>query len=207
MFVFRRTRIANPGDQPEARRYAVTVATQASAITGRQITAFETLFGGPAGAISWSTPVKDMADFGAMTEKLNGAPNLSESLAAASKLWATHGDDALYELVANAITSSDAELYVSTAATPQPGRIADAVVYGVQVQAYLQKAGFQSAFGTSPFGTFGEVGWLLAAGSMKEVDRFRTFTSSDAGFAQLLADSGPLFLPGSGVNRLVRRLD
>jgi hypothetical protein len=204
MYVFNRTRITNPTDLPEAKALAVKIASVASKIVGRPITAFETRFGGP-GHISWSTPVEDMATLGDLTEKLSADPAFQKLMDKGRSLWG-HAEDQLMQIIASSITSSENQLYASTVATPAPGKLAEVVAYGVKVQEYVTKAGFHGVFGASTFGRYGEVGWLAAFDSMTEVDAFQKFLHSDTGMAKLIDSSGPLFVAGSGFNRLVSRL-
>jgi hypothetical protein len=204
MYIFSRTRIANPADAPAARELAVQMATATSKITGQPITAFETRFGDP-GSITWSTTVKDMAQLDDLTTKLAADPTYLKLLAQARPLFSLP-TDRLMQIVASSITSSQNTLYSSTSAVTSPGNLAAAIGFGIHVQEYVAKAGFAGLFGTSVFGAYGEVGWMLAADSMAEMDRFRAFQTSDAGFAKLIDEGGSLFIPGSGVNRLVSRI-
>lgn len=204
MYIFNRTRIVNPTDLPEARELAPKLASAASKILGQPITAFETLFGGP-GILSWSGVFEDMATFGDQSAKLAADPTFQKLTDKGRSLWG-HPQDLLMHIIASSITSSENQLYASTSAIPLPGKIADAVAFGVKVQEYVTKAGFKGAFAASTFGPYGELGWLGGFDSMAELDSFQKFRNSDAGFAKLVDGSGPLFVANASVNRLVRRL-
>jgi hypothetical protein len=204
MYVFNRIRIVNPTDLPEARDLAPKLASAASKILGKPITSFETLFGGP-GHLSWSGVVEDMATLADDAAKLAADPSYQKLAAKGLSLWG-HPEDLLMHIIASSITSSENPLYASTSAVPMPGKIAEAMAFGVKVQEYVTKAGFKGAFAASTFGTYGELGWLGAFDSMTELDAFQKFRTSDAGFAKLVDGSGPLFVANVSVNRLVRRL-
>jgi hypothetical protein len=204
MYVFNRIRIVNPTDLPEARELAPKLAATASQILGKPITAFETLFGGP-GHLSWSGVVEDMATLGDDAAKLAADPSYQKMVDKGRSLWG-HPQDVLMHIIASSITSSENQLYASTSAVPMPGKIAEAMAFGVKVQEYVTKEGFKGVFAASTFGTYGELGWLGGFDSMAELDAFQKFRTSDAGFAKLVDGSGPLFVANASVNRLVRRL-
>jgi hypothetical protein len=204
MYVFNRIRTANAVDLPAARLLAPKIAAAASKVTGRPITAFETQFGHP-GGISWSTIVKDMADLAEMSAKLASDPAIQALVTQGLPLWGL-AEDHLIFIVASSISSSENSYYASTSALPAPGKIADAIAYGIKVQEHVTKAGFAGMFGSSVFGPFGEVGWLLGADSSGGLDAFQDFQHTDAGLASLIGEAGPLFVPGSSINRLVTKL-
>lgn len=204
MYVFNRIRRANPADLPAARALAPKLAATASKITGHTVTSFEAVFGDP-GVLSWSTVVSDMAQLGVATAKLGADADYQSMVGEGRPMWG-HAEDSLIFIVASSITSSEASFYASTVALPAPGKVAEAIAYGVRVQEYVTKAGFAGMFGSSVFGPFGEVGWLLSADSYDGLDAFQTFQQTDAGLVSLISEAGPLFVPGSSTNRLVAKL-
>ncbi len=206
MYVFRRTTVAHPNEPIAARAFAVRIAALASEIAGRPITPFEVVFGGPGGGISWSMTVKDMADLEKVQGRLLSNASYLAEVEKGRGLFATAPEDGITKIVANGITRSDHAMYASVTAVPAPGKLAEAAMYGVTVHEYIQSAGFASLFGTSPHGPFGEVGWLRAADSMADLDTWETFLENDPKMVELVDTGGVLFVPGSGVSRLIRRL-
>lgn len=207
MYVFRRTRIMNPSTIADAKSLAVEIAQTASAITGRVITAFEVTMGGPDGAINWTTPVKNYSDVTDIQRKLEGALAYQKLVASASDLFIGHRQDGLTNIIASGITQSDLAYYGSLNSLAVPARLGDAMAFGVELQAYFQAAGFQNLFGSSPYGPYGEVGWLFGAADAAEVDKIHEFTTTDPGVANFAAKAADLFVVGSGIRRLARRLD
>ena len=110
------------------------------------------------------------------------------------------------QIVSSGLTSSTNLLYASLTAVVRTDKFADAVVFGVQMQEYLQSAGFSGCFGVNSFSSYGEVGWLTGFDSLADVDRLGTFVMSDEGYASRAKAAADLFEPRSGVNQLVRRL-
>ena len=183
MHVFNRTRITNPNSVAQAKAFAVEIGQMASTITGRPITPFQNMFGGTPGAIAWSTPLADLADLGDHEAKLSADPGYQKKLADGAGLWIGNAEDRLIQLVSNGLTSSTHLLYGSLMAVARTDKFADAVVFGVQMQEYLQNAGFPGCFGVSSFSAYGEVGWLTGFDSLADVDRLGAFVMSDEGYA------------------------
>ena len=206
MYIFRRTRTINPTSDADARAFAVDIAAQASQVTGRPISPLEMVFGGPAGAISWTTPVASLADLGELQATLAADGAFAKAVAAGAKFFTDNAEDNIFQMIANGIETTDSALYSALSVVARPGAVADAVAFGIKMQAYLQNAGFATAFGPSTYGVFGEVGWIVAADTMAELDTLHEFMASDAGYAALSADATDLFEPRSGLLQLSRRI-
>jgi len=206
MYIFRRTRTMEPSAVLDARAFAVDIAAQASKVAGRPVSPIEMIFGGPPGTISWTMPVNDMADLGERLAALEADAGFVQSVVAGAKFFTGNAEDNIFQLIANGIETTDSALYSALAAIARPGAIGDAVAFGLKTQAYLQNAGFSTAFGPSLYGPFGEVGWIVAADSMAELDRLQEFMTTDAGYAELSSEAAVLFEPGTGVRQLSRRI-
>lgn len=205
MYLFNRTRTANATDLVAARAASVKIAEKITAILGQQVTPFETIFGAP-GAIGFSTVVADMAQLSAEMAILTNDPSYQKFIAGYQNLWASHAEDRLVNIVSSGSGIADKEYYASTTAVAMPGRLVDATTFGVSAQAYVDKGGFPSLFGSSVFGAYGELGWLVGAADMAGLDAFQTFTQTDTGFMQLVDGVAGIFVPGASENRLVRRV-
>ena len=66
--------------------------------------------------------------------------------------------------------------------------------------------GMGTAFSTSVYGPYGAVGWLVGGDSMSDMDTLQNFLTTDADFATMVTEAGPLFIEGSGVNGLIERI-
>ena len=80
--------------------------------------------------------------------------------------------------------------YSSTVAVPANGKIAEAVAFGVKTQTRLATTGLTTAFGTSVFGAYGGVGWLVGADTLAELDTLQHFMTTDAEFGTMVAEAG-----------------
>jgi hypothetical protein len=110
-------------------------------------------------------------------------------------------------VLASSVSTTDNRVFMATTATPLPGKIGDAVAYGLQVQAHIAGAGFQSIFGTSVFGSFGEVGWLLVCPSMADLDAFMQWQANDTALLGMVDNSSSLFASASGQNSMAQRIN
>lgn len=206
MYVFRRSVTVNPQAALEARTFAVEIAQLASGIAERPITAFEVAFGGPAGTLAWSMPINDFADLDAIQQRLLGDAGYLAAALAGAPFFADNVHDHVIQLIASGISASDSAMYSGLEAVARPTATADAMAFGVKAQEFMQHAGFETAFGASPFGTIGSCGWLVSLGSMADLDRLQAFVTTDPGYAEMSAAAADLFEPMSGVRTLVRRL-
>lgn len=206
MYLFRRTRVMNPHAAGEARAFAVDIAALASTITGRPITPFETVFGGPAGTIAWSTPVADMVDLDELQQKLLADPEYAKTVSAGAAFFGGNAEDNLEDLVANGISTSDNAMYSGLQVVARSGSMLDAVTFGVRAQEHMQNAGFETAFGASVFGQLGQFGWLVSLDSMARLDELQAFVTTDPGYAELSAAAAEVFDQSLTVRRLARRL-
>jgi hypothetical protein len=86
------------------------------------------------------------------------------------------------------------------------GRLADAVAFGVRAQQFVaDTTGMATAFLSGVYGAFGTVAWLTGADSMGELDDLVAMQMTNADYHALVAEAGPLFLPGSGTTGLIEK--
>ena len=206
MYIFRRNASIRPERMMDGMAFAVTIAAQASAVIGRPISVFNTVYGQPMGSIGWTCRMDSLADAHDVATKLAGDPGYMEAAVAGTDLFAGPASDALTSIVSSSLTPAVQRFYASTVATMANGKAAEAMAFGVQVQSLMASKGFNTAFGTSTFGTYGEVGWLTGADTMAELDRF-TAVLAEPEVARVVISSGPLFNAGSGHNMLVERIN
>ncbi len=208
MYIFRRTSTVHQAHIQPAMEFAVAIAAKVTQITGRDLSVFTTLFGAPVGTIHWTTRVDSMADLGDLTAKLAADPGYGEMTTKASSLFAGLPEDSLVNIVSSsAMTPTTRHFYSSTVAVPANGKIVEAVAFGVKTQTRVATTGLTTAFGTSVFGAYGGVGWLVGADSMAELDTLQHFMTTDAEFGSMVAEAGSLFVEGSGVNSLIQKLN
>lgn len=208
MYLFVRTRSAVPERIFEATVWATEMAEQVSGITGLRIAANQVEYGAPLNSFSWSTTVGSYAEMGAAREKLFADPGYLESIQAASGLFEGPPEDSLIDIIATAGDGGHRGGFASMITTQcAAGKIGEAMAFGVDIMNHVSAVtGRDGVFGRSMHGPWAGVGWITLSDSLDEVDAFNAALEADPDYLTKVDASKDLFLPGSGVGRLTRRI-
>lgn len=208
MYIFGRSREANPQRYFEAVEAAVELGHMAANISGLQISVFATRYGEPGTTLRWSTRVESQAELQAAMDKLAGDPAYRKWLEAHAELFAGAPTSQLTSIVSAAnITPVPRRFYTVLTATAANGKYADAIAFGVKGQQFVAEAtGLTTMFGTSVFGAFGSVGWLTGADDASQLDELRAMEATNPGYHELVAEAADLFMPGSGMSSLIEKI-
>lgn len=128
--------------------------------------------------------------------------------AALARLDIDSGEDAIGEIVSVAGPGGSIGNFASVAlARCAPGRVAEATAFGVDILSHASKlTGLDGAFVRGLYGPWATLAWITVAESMDEVDGAAAALAADTGYLERIDDAGPLFLPDSASQRLLRRL-
>ena len=111
-------------------------------------------------------------------------------------------------VVAGTPAPTPAKYYIATTATMANGKYRDAIAWGVGMQEYVSDAlDAPGLFGTTAYGGFAEVGWLLGHDTMTSVDEAAAWEATAEEYHERLDGGAELFIPGSGHQRLLERLN
>jgi hypothetical protein len=207
MYIFSRTGSLDRNHLADGMASSVQIAAKVAQVTGREVRVFNVRYGQPYGTVMFSVRAESFAENAEMWEKLatdQGYLDMASSIS--SKFSTLPTDRALSILVASPDVAGR-HLYATTTATAANGKMAEAVAFGARAQGVVAAAGFPSWFGASAFGAFGEMMWATGLDTAADVDRFQTFMSTDPGMQQIVAEAGDLFIPGSGQNGLLERIN
>ncbi len=205
MYLFSRSRTVVASHYAEARALAIEIGAAAAKISGHDVIVSEQRAGARAGEIWWNVVLPDFAAQAELGAKLAGDPNFVKLLDKGHNWFGTAQERAV-NVLASSVNTRDSQVFLATSAIPVPGQIGAAVAYGLEVQAHIAGAGFQSIFGNSVFGAFGEVGWLLVCPSMADLDAFMQWQANDTAMLDMVTKSGSLFVPASGQSALAQRI-
>ena len=208
MYLFSRNAKAAPGKGLEAMAAAVEIGQKASAASGLDIQTWNHRFGHPVGSVSWTCRVDSHADFLNATEKMYADTGYVASEQAISNLIVEGEGDAFLQMIAGVPSDTPAKFYTTTRATITQGKLADAMQWGAEITDYvLSGLGRSGAFFASTYGGFSDVAWLIGHDSIEQVDEMGAWQASDAEYVKRVDEAGPLFIPASGHNGLVERID
>jgi hypothetical protein len=198
MLLWTRTRQADvgPGSGSAA---VVDVARHAGAVTGLEVVPWASVYGLPRGTVVYSVQVESQSAMaGALATLASSDASLDEG----------PGEDAIGELVSTAGSGESTARYASVVlARCAPGRIAEATAWGVDILSHASKAtGLDGLFLRGLYGPWASLVWISLAESLEEVDDSAAALAADPTYVERTDDAGPLFLPGSASQRLLRRL-
>jgi hypothetical protein len=188
MLLWTRTRQVD-GQDPAS---PVELAHHAAATTGLEVVPWAGVYGLPPGTVVYSARVESQSAMAAALPTLDGSP----------------GEDAIAELLSAAGSGGTTVRFASVvAARCAPGRIAEATAWGIDILSHASKAtGLDGLFLRALYGPWASLAWISLAESMEEVDVAVAALAADPTYVERIDDAGPLFLPGSGTQLLLRRL-
>ena len=159
MHIFRRTSTARPDHLLDAITFAVEAAAITTRLTGRPMAVYNTRFGQPWGTIHWSTRFASIEEYYDFSTKLTAEPEYLALAAKGGNFFTSAPQDGLVNVVSATLAPEPRRFYASVLAVAKNGKLAEAVAFGVKAQAYVAKTtGLATAFGTSVFGPYGEMG-------------------------------------------------
>ncbi|MDP9463256.1 MAG: hypothetical protein M3P52_01420 [Actinomycetota bacterium] len=195
------------GKADEAIAFATEAAAYVTDKTGTPVYTWASVFGAPLGTVTWSARLDSMAALGALQDQLAVDPGFAELGKRGSELFVNDISDSISQGVAS--TSNEGPRAFASVVTAQcaPGRIADAMAWGVDIMETVGKlTGLPTMMLRSMYGPFAGLGWVSAASSMAEMDTAEAAMSADPTYIKKLDQGGDFFLPGSGNQILLRRL-
>lgn len=207
MYMFSRTRTAKPDRIADAIAYAAEVPAQVSTITGLDIHSWQVSFGAP-GQFVFTTMVDSQAAMSAAGDALLADPGAAELAARTASIFAGHAEDSIGEVVATSGPGGELGSFAtSTIAQCAPGRVADAMAWGVDMTKQVERyADTDQIFARAAYGPFATVAWFSVADSMEEIDKASQARSEDPSYIEALDGAGDLFVQGSARALLSRRI-
>jgi hypothetical protein len=209
MHLFTRTHQVDILQGPEALSSATDMARLASKVTGLEVTCWTSVFGLPLGTVVHSARVESQAAVADALATLSADPGYQQIVVESGwRLSTGPGEDAIAELVSSAGSGeSTGNLASVVVAQCAPGRIAEATAWGVDILSHASKTtGLDGSFLRSLYGPWATLVWISLAETMEEVDIAAASLAADGTYIERIDDAGPLFLPGSASQRLLRRL-
>ncbi len=207
MYIFNRTRTVKPGKVMEAGPAAVAIAGSVKKLTGLDVYVWNTVFGAPAGTMSWSVRLDSQAQLMEATEKMVADQGYLEEVLALNDLF--HGDttDNMVRVISGTPAETPGKYVAITQATMANGMYDQAIAWGMEMQAFVAaETGLGSMFGMAMYAGFADLGWLLSAASAAELDKFDDWRMTSADYQKRIHDAAGLFIEGSGSNSLIQRV-
>jgi hypothetical protein len=193
MLLWTRTSQAHGVDTP------VELADHATGTAGIEVVPWAGVYGLPLGTVVYSAQVESQSAVAAA---------LTTLAEAGLALGDGSGEDTIAELLSTTGSGESTARFASVVlAQCAPGRIAEAIAWGVDVLSHGSKAtGLDGLFLRSLYGPCASLVWISLAESMEEIDGSAAALAADPTYGERIDDAGPLFIAGSASQRLLRRL-
>jgi hypothetical protein len=207
MYLFSRSRNADPNHMAEALAWAPEVAKYVTKKTGLTVLPWAAVYGIPLGTLSWSARVESQAQMGAAQAKLADDAGYQKLIASGSKYFSGPAEDSLTQFVHMEGTPNSGKFASIVRAQCAPGRIADAMLWGVDMTKYVAKlSGLPGSMVRTMYGPWAGVGWILLADNLAQIDNAEAVSSADHSYLQRIDSGGELFIASSAVQILLRSL-
>ena len=199
MLLWTRTRRMDGLTWPDVCAAVVEAARQASAVTGLEVVPWASVYGLPLGTVVHSAEVESQSAMAAALATLADSDRT---------LVDGRGEDGVGELLSVAGPGGSTGCFASVVlAQCAPGRMAEATAWGVDVLSHASKAtGLDGLFLRARYGPWASLAWISLAETMEEIDDSAAALAADPTYVERIDDAGPLFVPGSSSQRLLRRL-
>ncbi len=197
------------GPLAETMAYATDLQAHVSAVGGREIALWSTVFGAPLGTMTYAVRVEGIADLQALSAQILGDAEYHAKLAKGVDYAVGTAEDRLFQPL-NAEFGDPppvGSMALVTSAVIANGAYEKAFAWGIDMAQHASSvAGIPTLFLAEQYGTFGSVGWIGVAADGAAIDAGTAALNADADYLKKLGAAGDLFLPGSGHRILSTRV-
>ncbi len=211
MYLFSRSAVLT-GNPAAAMPWAVKIGEYVSTTTGRPLSTWAAQFGRPLGTVTWSTILESHADLNAAFGALESDAGYARLVEEGMPFFSSPHEMTLRQPLHGGPTPGGEPPAVGalanvTTAVAANGKMAEAFAWGIAVSEHVEKVtGNPVTFMSDAYGAFGQLTWLGTSPDLEAVDAANAKLAADAGYMDLLGQSGDLFVPGSGHQALFARI-
>lgn len=198
------------GPPAEIADWSARVAAHVNATTNFDVSVWQAMFGYPYGTIVFSSFVESRAAMLGDQMTLM-ADDTYLALGAEARDWIVPGSgtDMLRTIIHGTPPEEPPGIGSAThavTATPANGRMLEAMEWGVKIaDLYSEVTGASIGFLADAYGTFGQMTWLAGYPDLAAVDAGEEAIMGSQEYLSEINNAGDLFVPGSGVQRLLVR--
>lgn len=208
MYLFTRRIVISPSHLRAGMASAIEMAEYVNQKTELEVSLFQSVQGEPVGTLIYAYRTESFAASLESVDALVGSDEYLKKVEKAAAYSVGNAEDSLGKILhisgevsgppaAAAVVSATLEVPQATAATSWSVELAD---YTANL------TGVPTAVLSSNYGQYGRIAWVSYGQSVLQLEQSQEKTNTDPGFAQRLADSAGLFVPGSGTAALSRRI-
>ena len=192
MYLFTRTRRADPAHMRAAVGWASEVATCVTSETGRPVEVWTALMSPENGQMVWTTWAEHLVDIDNALDKLRTSLAYTDLIERGQAFFNGHVADGLWTTVHGTVGQTPVEYVVTAVANER------AISYGVELAKEVQRiTGFESVFSSATTGPYGEVSWATGCSSIDEIERSNMKLATDPQWVSRVDKAGACFNTGA----------
>ena len=199
MYLFTRSRQADPGEFTKALEFAVEITATVRKITGREIDAWTAVMSPEVGTIVWSMWAEHLVEIEAAADQLASDSGYMKAVEKADDHFDGPVVDGLASLV-HGVPEADAAppTYVSVVTgSAANGRLGDAIAGGIEVADFATRvSGQNTMFAVNATGPYGGVAWMTGNPDIGSLEAGEAALMADAGWMDLVNRVGDAYAPG-----------
>ena len=199
MYLFTRSRRADPGEFPKAMESVVDLTEQAKKITGLPIEAWGAVMSPEVGTVVWSVWVESMAQIEQGGDALIADSGFQKAVEKSDDYFDGPYVDNLATLVHGTPDLASVPQYATVAtATAANGRLGDAIAGGIEIaDAATKIGGYNTLFLVGATGPFGACAWITGVPDIQGVEAGESALNADPEWLKLIDRVGTAYASGS----------
>jgi len=197
------------GPLAEISAYAIDMQAHVSAVGGREIALWSTVFGAPQGTMTYAVRVEGIADLQALSAQILADADYHAKVAKGADYVVGNAEDRLFQPLSAEMGDPPpvGSIALVTSAVVANGAYEKAFVWGIDMAQHVSSvAGIPTLFLAEQYGSFGSVGWIGVAADGAAIDAGTAALNADADYLKKLGAAGDLFVEGSGHRILSTRV-
>ena len=208
MYLFTRQVIVNPAHLRAGMAHSLDMLSYVNQNSELQVSLFQVLQGAPLGTLTYAYLTESYAASVEAADALISSDEYLGKIESGADYYVGNPQDRLATVLhqAGEVSGPPAAAGIVTAQL-EIAQSRKAVTWAVELADYLTNAsGVPTAVLSSTVGQYGTISWLSYGESLAQLEEASTKTNADPGFLQRLEDSAGLFVSGSGVGVLSRKI-
>jgi hypothetical protein len=208
MYLFTRSRRLAPGQFVGAMDWIAAATQSVRKNTGRETNAWAAVLSPELGVVTWSIWAETQAEIIEAGDKLAASSSWLDLLERGGDYFEGPVQDGLATVLAGTVEpGADPPEYVGVAtAVAAPGRLSDAVSFGIELAEHAKAlTGQDAVFLLNATGLYGGVSWLIPSADIAAVDAWQAAVMADPEWLPLIDRIGPAYSPGAAQS-LFRRI-
>ncbi len=210
MFLFNRS-VLYRGDIRKIRPYTESMTQVVRDVSGISVSLWAGMLGGPIGTMVYSALVHDRAEFDGQVSAMGTDARYLDKVAEGLEYVATPPEDTMIAVMHTAGAEYQradvGAIVLQNRAQIAGGHAAEAFRWSTEMADLISSiTGATVMFGPTTAGPFGEVAWVTTSPDMATYASRDELVNKDPRYYEKLGEMGEMFLPGSGMRYVARRI-